>query len=129
MDRIFIKNLQVYGNHGLLPEETSLGQIFLVSVDMFADVGAASRTDDIAAAIDYREVARFIIDFVEGRTFKLLETLADRLARDLLAAFPGMEQVTVEIQKPQAPLRLHFESVGIAVTRQREPGAHGTAGR
>ncbi|MDO4540102.1 MAG: dihydroneopterin aldolase [Syntrophomonadaceae bacterium] len=120
MDRLFIENLKVYGNHGVLPEETKLGQMFIISVDMFTDISQACRTDELTAAVDYGEVAQFIIEFVESRTFLLLETLADRLANGILVAFPRLEQVTLKIDKPQAPIRLHFDNVGIEVTRQRQ---------
>ena len=37
MDQIKIKDLEVFANHGVFPEETALGQKFVVSATLFTD--------------------------------------------------------------------------------------------
>ena len=46
-DEIIIENLEVFANHGVLPEETRLGQKFLVSMRLHVEIGRASRRDEV----------------------------------------------------------------------------------
>ena len=45
-DIIKIKDLEIFANHGVFPEETRLGQKFLVSITMYTDTRKAGMTDD-----------------------------------------------------------------------------------
>ena len=53
MDKIRIKNLELFAKHGVFPEENALGQKFLVSADLYTDIRPAGLTDDLNASIDY----------------------------------------------------------------------------
>ena len=44
MDKIIIKNLEVFANHGVFPEETALGQKFIVSAELLTDTRKAGKT-------------------------------------------------------------------------------------
>ena len=52
-DQITIKNLEVYANHGVFPEEQKLGQKFIISAILYTDTRIAGKTDDLEASIDY----------------------------------------------------------------------------
>lgn len=119
MDKLYLKNLRVFAHHGLLPEETAQGQIFVVSAALHLDTRAAGRADDVALTVDYAAVARHIKAFMEGHTYALLEAVAENLAESLLQAFPRLHQVTLNINKPQAPLGLPLDYAGIEITRSR----------
>ena len=80
MDKIHIKNLEVFARHGVFPEENALGQKFVVSAVLYTSTREAGRADDLAKSIHYGEVSRFITEFMEQNTFQLLETAAERLA-------------------------------------------------
>ena len=45
MDKILIKNLEVFANHGVFPEENSLGQKFILSAVLYTDTRKAGLTD------------------------------------------------------------------------------------
>ena len=76
MDQIIIKDLEVFGNHGVFKEENMLGQKFLVSATMYADLSKAQKDDDLLESIDYGEACKFITGFMQKNTFKLIETAA-----------------------------------------------------
>ena len=59
-DIIKIKDLEIFANHGVFPEETRLGQKFLVSITMNTDTRKAGMTDDLTASIHYGEVSQFV---------------------------------------------------------------------
>lgn len=83
MDKITIKNLEIFANHGVFPEENVLGQKFVVSAVLYTDIREAGKSDDLTKSIHYGEVSHQIKSYVENHTFQLLERVAEGLAREL----------------------------------------------
>ena len=117
MDKIKIKNLEVFANHGVFPEETKLGQKFLVNAVLFTETREAGLTDDLKKSIHYGEVSKFITDFMQNNTYQLIESAAEQLAMALLLEIPRLNRVLLEIKKPWAPIGLPLESVSVEVDR------------
>lgn len=117
MDKIHIKNLEVFARHGVFPEENVLGQKFVVSAVLYTSTREAGRADDLAKSIHYGEVSRFITEFMEQNTFQLLETAAERLAEELLLNTERLEKICLEIKKPWAPVGLPLETVSVEIER------------
>lgn len=117
MDKIHIKNLEVFARHGIFPEENVLGQKFVVSAVLYTSTREAGRADDLAKSIHYGEVSRFITEFMEQNTFQLLETAAERLAEELLLNIERLEKICLEIKKPWAPVGLPLETVSVEIER------------
>lgn len=117
MDKIKIQNLEVYCNHGVFPEETKLGQKFLISAVLYMDTREAGLTDHLERSVNYGEVSHFMKEYMESHTFKLIEAVAENLARELLLHFSLLTQVTLEIKKPWAPIGLPLDTVSIEITR------------
>lgn len=117
MDKIHIKNLEVFARHGVFPEENALGQKFVVSAVLYTSTREAGRADDLAKSIHYGEVSRFITEFMEQNTFQLLETAAERLAEELLLNTERLEKIRLEIKKPWAPVGLPLETVSVEIER------------
>ncbi len=117
MDKIFIRNLEVFANHGVYPEETALGQKFVVSADLLTDTRKAGMTDELENSINYGEVSIFISTFLQEHTYKLIEAAAEKLAEALLLKYSGLKQVRIELKKPWAPVHLPLETVGVEITR------------
>lgn len=118
MDKIKIYNLEVYANHGVFPEETALGQKFLVSATLYADITRAGREDDLTKSIHYGEVCSFITAYMKEHTFKLIESVTEHLAEELLLAYGGLKKVLLEVKKPWAPIGLPLETVSVEIERQ-----------
>lgn len=110
---VFIDKLQCFAKHGVFKEENVLGQKFLVSAKM--EVNRAV-TDEVESCVNYGEVCAFITEYMKNNTFKLIETLADNLAREILCRF-SIHSITLRIDKPWAPVGLPFESVGVEIKR------------
>lgn len=117
MDKIKIKDLEVFAKHGAFPEENILGQKFLVSVTMYMNTREAGMSDDLTKSIHYGEVSHFIRKFMEKQIFKLIETVAEKLAMELLINFPLMEKLDLEIKKPWAPIALPLDTVSVEISR------------
>lgn len=117
MDQIHIKNLEVFAKHGVFPEENVLGQKFVVSAVLYTSTREAGQTDDLTKSIHYGEISHQIRRFLEEHTFRLLETVAERLAEELLLETEHLERVRLEIQKPWAPVGLPLETVSVEIER------------
>ncbi len=117
MDKIKIKDLELYCRHGVFPEEQALGQKFLVSATLYADTRRAGREDCLDASINYGTVCREIKDFLEKHTYKLIEAAAEQTARELLLRFPLLLKIDLELKKPWAPIGLPVETVSVEISR------------
>ena len=118
-DRILLKDLQVFARHGVMPEEARLGQRFFLDVTAHLDLRPAAESDDYAKTVGYDALARLVVETFTARRFALVEAAAEAVAQAVLAAFPAVEKVEVEVRKPAAPIDAVFSSVGVAVERSR----------
>lgn len=117
MDKIKIRGLEIFARHGVYPEENKLGQKFIINAVLYTDTRTAGMTDQLEHSIHYGEVSHFIKHFMENHTFKLLETVAERLTQELLLRFPLLHKVDLEIQKPWAPVGLPLDTVSVEISR------------
>lgn len=118
MDRIIIEELELFCNHGVFPEENKLGQKFLVSAILYTDTRKAGKSDDLTASIHYGEVAARIKELMEQNTFQLIETAAEFVCERLLLEYPLLQEITLRVDKPWAPVGLPLKSVGVEITRK-----------
>jgi dihydroneopterin aldolase/2-amino-4-hydroxy-6-hydroxymethyldihydropteridine diphosphokinase len=118
-DRIFVSNLCIQGHHGVLAEETRLGQKFFIDIDCAADLKECVRDDDYSKAVCYSALCDLAIQVSASGPFKLIETFGDRIAVQILAQFSSVSEVRVRIRKPSAPIAGIVDHVGIEVKRVR----------
>lgn len=118
-DCIEIRDLVVFANHGVLPEEKSMGQKFVISMKLYTDMERAADTDDIADAVNYAEVCAFVTEFTKINRCKLIEAAADNIARALLMSYPTVSSVEITLKKPWAPIGLPLDSVAVKIKRSR----------
>lgn len=111
--------MEFYGYHGVFPEETRLGQRFIVDLLVEADLKPAGESDDLALSINYGELYHLCKDIVEGDPFKLIEALAEKIADRCLSQFTLAMSCTVKVIKPDPPIPGHYESVAVEITRSR----------
>lgn len=116
-DKISIKNLEVFANHGVFPEENKLGQKFLVTATLYTDTRNAGMRDDLTQSIHYGIVSQKITDFLQEHTYQLIETAAEQLVQELLLHTEHLQAVTLELKKPWAPVGLPLETVSVTITR------------
>lgn len=117
-DRIRLDGLRVFARHGVLPGEASVGQVFVVDVELELDLTTAGRTDDLVATIDYGGLANEVTDVVAHERWNLIERVAERVAETALA-HDMVQVVTVVVHKPGAPISVAFSDVSVTVRRDR----------
>jgi len=118
MDKIKIENLEVFGNHGVFPEETKLGQKFIVSCMLYLDTRKAGRTDRLDASVHYGFVSHLIKKELEENTFALIEAVAEHLAESVLLYDEKIREVELEVKKPWAPIGLPLDYVSVSIRRK-----------
>ena len=119
VDKIFLNGLQFYGYHGVFPEETKLGQIFIVDVALYTNLKEACKTDCLEATINYGEVYEGIASIVEGKPLKLIEALAERIWEQIYNNYPQVKKCAIKVTKPNPPIRGHYQSVAVEIERER----------
>ena len=110
---IVIEGLRFAACHGVLPQEGLEPQAFVVDVLLSMDVYPAAMSDDLAATVDYGQVARVVAAVLGGPRHLLIESLAGTVAMEILRAFPLVVKGVVIVHKPAAPLGLPFGDVRV----------------
>lgn len=117
MDIIEIKNLRLQTAIGFSPHEVDRLQEVVISLRIAAEGQRAGETDDPSDAFNYKTVNKAVIKLVKESRFRLLEKLAEEIAKTVVVRFEA-RGVQVKIHKPGA-LR-HADSVGITIVRRAE---------
>lgn len=120
MDKIIMKNLAFFGYHGVLKEENVLGQKFFVDIDLYTDLKRAGISDEVTDTVHYGEVYNMVKDIVENKRFKLLEALAENIAATVLDSFSLVNEISVKIRKPEAPVNGIYDYFGVEIRRKRD---------
>ena len=115
MSTITICDLEVFYHVGVPDAERAQPQRLLITVEMAHDFTAAATTDDLTKTVDYYAVSQRLLHYGEGRSWKLIETLAADLAETLLTEF-SPATVSVEVKKFIIPEAQH---VAVRLTRSR----------
>ena len=116
MDKIILKGLEFFAHHGVRPEEKTLGQKFIIDVELFLDLQPAGLTDELTHTINYAQVFETVQAIVCSRSYNLIEALAEAVAKKLLEQYP-IDQVKVRVKKPQAPIPGQFAWLAVEITR------------
>ncbi|RSL29324.1 dihydroneopterin aldolase [Salibacterium salarium] len=119
MDKIYIKGMEFYAYHGVFPEENKLGQRFRVDLTLDVDLSEAAAEDNLEKSVNYAEAHQAVKDVIEGTTYKLVETVAEDIASNVLQQFSIIEEATVKVIKPDPPIAGHYDHVAIEIKRAR----------
>ena len=115
-DTIFLRGLEVECIIGFIDWERRVKQTVVIDLEMPVDCRAAALRDEVEDTLDYKKVAKRVIAFVEASEYKLVETLAHRLALLLLEEF-GVAWIRLSVNKPGA-IR-GSRDVGMSIERTR----------
>lgn len=119
MDKIIIKGIEVFAFHGALSEENTLGQRFTIDITMKKDIRKACINDTLEDTVHYGFVHDDVVTLTKNNKFKLIEKLAEELAKMIIEKY-GVEEVTVSIEKPNAPINGIFKYVAVEITRSKK---------
>jgi 7,8-dihydroneopterin aldolase/epimerase/oxygenase len=115
-DTIFLHGLAVECTIGFIDWERLVKQTVVIDLELPVDCRNASIRDEVEDTLDYKKVAKRVIAFVEASEFKLVETLAHRLALLVLEEF-DIAWIRLSVNKPGA-IR-GSRDVGVSIERTR----------
>jgi len=119
MDIIFLSDLKVETIIGIWDWERKIRQTVSIDLEMSADIRKAAASDDVEDTLNYKLVAKRLQQFIGDSSFKLVETLAEKIAGIVLDEF-DIAWVKVRVNKPGA-IR-GARDVGVSIERGVRPG-------
>jgi len=101
-----------YAHHGYYQAERELGQKFQVDMELECNFEKAIQSDDLKHTVNFEAVYQKVHHIFSSYKFTLLETLADRIAIEILDNFP-VNSVLIRVRKPNVPLNGFLDNVEV----------------
>jgi len=117
MGIIRLHNMTFYGYHGVSAAERQTGRRFEVDVELLVDMEKPAKSDKLKDTVNYTEVYRTVEQIVLQNSFSLLETIAVRLANQILKKFKPQE-VTIRVRKRIPPVPGNLDDIEVEVKRK-----------
>lgn len=118
MDKIYIKDLEVYAFHGVNQEEKNMGQRFLISAQIYLDLSPAGISDDLTKTINYAQLCLEIEEEFKKNKYDLIEKAAEELSKYILLEYPMVKRVKLMLKKPWAPIGKPIKYAAVEVDRK-----------
>jgi dihydroneopterin aldolase len=112
MGKIRLNNMIFYAHHGYYQAERELGQKFQVDMELEFDFDSAIQSDDLKDTVNFEAVYQKVYHIFSSYKFTLLETLADRIAVEILQNFP-INSILIRVRKPNVPLNGFMDNVEV----------------
>ena len=116
---ILLENIRFFAYHGVAPQETTVGNEFVVSLRLKTDIARAMESDDVADTVNYAEIHQAVKEEMDIPS-KLLEHVAGRIVRRLLNDFPTIERIDLKLSKRNPPMGADIETAGVEVHIERQ---------
>ena len=116
MDIVFLRELKVENVIVIYDWEREIRQTVVLDLEMSSDVQRAAASDSIDDALNYKAVAKRLVGFIEGSSFQLVETLAERCAEIVIQEF-GVDWLRLSLNKIGAVSGAR--DVGVLIERSR----------
>jgi dihydroneopterin aldolase len=117
---IRIKRATFYGYHGVMSEEQSVGGKFEADVDMYTNFAEAAKKDSLHETIDYHKVYKVLYRLALEQKNYLIESVATKIADELLMKFEAIDKIAVRVRKNNPPLGGVVDSVEVEVIKERK---------
>ncbi|MBS5987168.1 2-amino-4-hydroxy-6-hydroxymethyldihydropteridine diphosphokinase [Clostridium sp.] len=117
MDKIYLKNVEIFANHGVFKEEKTLGQKFILDLELTLSLEEAGRTGDLTKSVHYGELCHGIEKEFMKESYDLIETAAQKVAEFTLYNYPLVKDIKVTLKKPWAPIGRHLDYAAVQIER------------
>ena len=118
MDKLYLKDVEIFANHGVFKEEKSLGQKFLLSLELDLDLSEAAKSCDLSKSVHYGELCKNIEKEFQKESYDLIETAAEKIAEYVLNNYNLVYGVKVLLKKPWAPIGRHLDTAAVEIYRK-----------
>ncbi len=117
-DVILLEGIQVPAALGVTAAERRARRPVKLDLEVQGDLRLAGRSDRIGDTLHYKRIFEVVEDVAGNNEHKLVEALADRIARAVLGKF-DVQAVTVSVRKP-TPIAGVLQYAGVRIRRTRE---------
>lgn len=119
MDKIIVKDLELFCYHGVNPEEKEDGQIFVFDIEASVDLSKPCLTDNVDDTVSYAKIIKTVRRVAQSEKNDLIERVAQRVADELFNDFEKIKTLKITLKKPQAPIKADFNYVAVEIERAR----------
>ncbi len=119
MDQLIIKDLVLFGHHGVYQEEKNMGQKFVLDLVIDLDLLEACETDNLEYAINYAQLSHELTALFQRENYDLIERAAQVLCDYILNHYPKVQKVDLTLKKPWAPVLLELAYPAVRIQRSR----------
>ena len=120
MDKIIVKNLELFCYHGVNPEEKIDGQAFVFDIEAKVDLTKPCITDNVDDTVSYAKIIKLVRSVAQSEKNDLIERVAQRVADALFAEFEMIQALKIKLKKPHAPIKADFDYVAVEIERERQ---------
>jgi dihydroneopterin aldolase len=98
-DKIHIVGLKANAIIGVYESEKTSKQPIEFDIALLTNISKSAHSDDINDTLDYAEVTKQVLAWIDHTKFQLIEKLAVHIAEKLLDTFPPVEEVCLCLKK------------------------------
>ena len=119
MDKIIIKDLNLFAYHGVHHEEKINGQNFIFDITVWLDIDKPCISDDVSDTVSYSEIIKKVKEAFTAKSYNLLEKAAEIVSDAIFESFPQITECEILLKKPEAPIPETFSYVAVEIRRKR----------
>lgn len=119
MDKIILKDLEIYAYHGVAQEEKAIGQKFILTVELSLNLEDAANDDDLQKTVHYGILCSEIEQVFKDKKYDLIEAAAMAVIKQIFKSYLAVEGVRVLVKKPSAPIQQHLQYAAVELERRR----------
>ncbi len=120
MDKIIIKDLNIFAYHGVHDEEKIKGQNFVLDISVWVDLSKPCVSDCVNDTVSYSEIIKRVTEVFTAEKYDLIEKAAQVVCDAIFAGFPKVVECELLLKKPEAPIRADFSYVAVEIRRKRD---------
>lgn len=117
--RVFVNDIRLHAYHGVMEQERLTGNDYLVNLSAGIDLSAAIASDDVRDTLNYAELYRIVSEEM-ARPSRLVEHVAGRIARRVLAEHGEATDVWIKIVKQNPPMGAACAGAGVEMRMHRK---------
>jgi 7,8-dihydroneopterin aldolase/epimerase/oxygenase len=116
--KVALEGLEFHAFHGVYPHERESGNWFEVDIAVETDFSLAATPDELVGTVNYETLFKIVKDEMEQPS-KLLETVAEKVATDVLEIFPNVITVEFKISKLSPPIGGKCRKATVSLLKRR----------
>ena len=118
--RINVTKLALFAYHGVNDEEQRIGQRFFIDMSLIIAPVSATRSDRLEDTISYEDVIHCAEDAFLEKKYRTIERAAYAVGSAIMEQFPTIQNLSVTVHKPSAPVAAIFDDVAVTVDFSRD---------